>query len=471
MQCYNCGAQLTQKNFCTHCGVDVSRYKKLISFSNYYYNDGLSKANVRDLSGAVDSLRQCLKYNKYHIEARNLLGLVYFEMGESVAALSEWVISKNLRPEKNIADDYIDALQKSPAQLEAINQKSKKFNQALTYCYQGSKDLAVIQLKKLLSDHPNFVQAHLLLALLYIDASDWEKARKELNRCLRIDRANTMALSYMKEVESALSVVEEGKLSKKQKQKKAEDVVKYQSGNETIIQPVNALEPKKNTGWLLGLLAGLSVGVAVSWFLILPARVQNAKSQLNEKLVAISEENDRKNSEIVSLTQQVETLTNENTDLRSQTEALAGADGQMTTVEALLNAAYIYIETPDDTTKLSEAIEQIDRDAMESEDTLEVARNLYSKLLADTGTDLAKSYYDTGYKAYQAKDYETAIENLKKAVTYDADNEEALFALGNSYKEKGNKKLAIETYEKVIELFPGTEKARQSQKYIDQLNE
>lgn len=29
--------------------------------------------------------------------ARNLLGLVYFEMGESVKALSEWVISKSLQ--------------------------------------------------------------------------------------------------------------------------------------------------------------------------------------------------------------------------------------------------------------------------------------------------------------------------------------------------------------------------------------
>ena len=63
-----------------------------------------------------------------------------------------------------------------------------------SYCYQDSKDLARIQLKKVLSDHPNFVQGHLLLALLYMDMKEWEKARKELNRCLRIDRANTCLL-------------------------------------------------------------------------------------------------------------------------------------------------------------------------------------------------------------------------------------------------------------------------------------
>lgn len=469
MQCYNCGAQLTEKDFCTNCGADVANFKKLISFSNYCYNDGLEKANVRDLSGAADSLKQCLKFNKYHIEARNLLGLVYFEMGEPVAALSEWVISKNLRPEKNVADDYIDAIQKSPTQLEAISQKSRKFNQALNYCYQNSKDLAIIQLKKLLSDYPNFVKAHLLLALLYIDAAEWAKARKELIRCLRIDKNNTMALRYMKEVESALNVEEEGKFSKRQS--KSEEVVKYQSGNETIIQPVNVVEQKKSTGWIWTLFAGLAVGVAVSWFLILPARILSEKEALNNNLMTMGEEADRKNAEIDSLTKQVETLTKENTDLRSQTEALASTDGQMSTVEALLNAAYTFITTPDDTEKLSEAIDQIDRETMESEDTSEAARSLYAKLLESTGTDLAKSYYDVGYKAYQAKDYDAAIENLKKAVTYDADNSEALFALGNSYKDKGNKKLAVETYESVIELFPNTEKARQSQKYIDQLQE
>lgn len=469
MQCYSCGAQLTEKDFCTNCGADVGNFKKLISFSNYCYNDGLEKANVRDLSGAIDSLKQCLKFNKYHIEARNLLGLIYFEMGEPVAALSEWVISKNLRPEKNVADDYIDAIQKSPTQLEAISQKSRKFNQALNYCYQNSKDLAIIQLKKLLSDNPNYVQAHLLLALLYIDASDWAKARKELIRCLRIDKNNTMALRYMKEVDSALNIEEEARFTKRQG--KTEEVVKYQSGNETIIQPVNVVEPKASTSWIWTLLIGLVAGVAVAWFLILPARVQSAREGLNNNLVTMGEEVDRKNTEIDSLTKQVEALEKENQDLRSQTEALASTDGQMSAVEALLTAAYTYITTPNDTETLSEAIDQIDRETMENEDTSEAARNLYAKLLEYTGTDLAKSYYDVGYKAYQAKDYDTAIENLKKAVTYDATNSEALFALGNSYKDKGNRKLAIETYESVIELFPNTEKARQSQKYIEQLQD
>ena len=100
-----------------------------------------------------------------------------------VEALGQWVISKNLRPNKNIADDYINLLQTSQARLDGFNQALKKYNQSLVYCYQDSKDLAVIQLKKILSVNPKYLRAHQLLSLLYIDAEEWEKAHKELLKC------------------------------------------------------------------------------------------------------------------------------------------------------------------------------------------------------------------------------------------------------------------------------------------------
>ena len=237
MICYKCGCSLSEHDFCTNCGADVTLYKKIIGASNYFYNDGLAKANIRDLSGAIASLRQCLKLNKNHVEARNLLGLIYFETGEVVAALSEWVISTNLRPKKNIAEDYINMIQDNQARLDTINATIKRYNQALASCQQDGLDIAVIQLKKVLSLNPKFVRAHQLLALLYINAEEWEKAQKELLKCKQIDHNNTLTLLYLKEVEAVLQPVEGIKTNGKRK--KESDVVKYQSGNETIIQPIN----------------------------------------------------------------------------------------------------------------------------------------------------------------------------------------------------------------------------------------
>ena len=145
MFCYNCGCRLSGHDFCTSCGADVALYKKVIHVSNMYYNEGLEKASVRDLSGAVASLRRSLMFDKSNIKARNLLGLVYFEMGEVVTALSQWVISKNMSPGKNIADEYIEKLQYNSARLDTFSQTIKKFNRAVALCSQDSRDLAVIQ--------------------------------------------------------------------------------------------------------------------------------------------------------------------------------------------------------------------------------------------------------------------------------------------------------------------------------------
>ena len=73
MKCYNCGAKLGRENICPECGVNVKIYKKIVMASNEYYNDALAKASVRDLSGAIESLKTSLKFNKLNIDARNLL--------------------------------------------------------------------------------------------------------------------------------------------------------------------------------------------------------------------------------------------------------------------------------------------------------------------------------------------------------------------------------------------------------------
>ena len=79
--------------------------KKIMYQSNYWYNDGLKRAQIRDISGAIISLRRSLQYNRNNIAARNLLGLLYYGRGEVAEALVEWIISKNLQPRDNIANE------------------------------------------------------------------------------------------------------------------------------------------------------------------------------------------------------------------------------------------------------------------------------------------------------------------------------------------------------------------------------
>lgn len=462
MFCYNCGCHLSEHNFCTACGADVSTYKKIMSVSNKFYNEGLEKAGVRDLTGAINSLRQSLKFNKNNIEARNLLGLVYFEMGEVVAALSEWVISKNLRPEKNIADDYIDMLQSNAARLDSINQTIKKYNQALVYCMQDSRDLAVIQLKKVLSLNPKFVRAHQLLALLYMDREEWERAQRELKRCIAIDRNNTLTLRYMQEVELMLMPEENVKQSGKRKK---EDAVRYQSDNEIIIQPLNVKEQKGGgASTLLNIGLGLIIGAAAMYFLVVPAAVSNANNKAKATYTDLGNQLDVKTSRVQELEIEVENLQTEITELNQELEGYVGDDGTLQTIDNLLAAATAYLETMD-VQQTAANLESIAANVT-IEETSEAFQKLYNTLLTTIGPKLSLTYYEEGYTAYRSEDYKLAIENLSRAVYYDATNSEALYQLGNAYRKSGDEENALLTYQKLVELFPNTEMARKAQQFI-----
>ncbi|MDE6619220.1 MAG: tetratricopeptide repeat protein [Lachnospiraceae bacterium] len=460
MYCFNCGCLLSEKDFCTGCGADVVLYKKIMHAANHLYNDALEKAKVRDLTGAISSLRRCLKLDRCHIDARNLLGLVYFERGEVVSALSQWIISKNTRSEKNIANDYINMIQNNPGRLESYNQTIRKYNMALTYCQQDSLDLAVIQLRKVISLNPRFVQARQLLALLYLNSQEWEKAKKELNQILSIDVNNTTTLKYLKEVDAMMPAEEENARKKK-------DAIVYKSGNDTVIQPVGKKD-RSALQTLVNMLVGVLIGAGIAWFLVLPARIQQAQEDVNERYKAVSEQLDAKTVQVNELTIQVDELTQEKDSLSSSLSAAQADKIQIQANTELIEAVLMYMNKTGDEMAVADALERIDGEYMENEAT-ESFKALYEALKDNVGKVVARKCYDLGYAAFRAEEYDTAIENLARAYSYDATNGEALYNLGNSYNKKGDLDKAVEIYEQVIELFPNTEKARRSQNYIKEI--
>ncbi|MBR6149239.1 MAG: tetratricopeptide repeat protein [Lachnospiraceae bacterium] len=464
MLCYNCGASLTEHDFCTNCGAEVGVYKKIMSSANLFYNEGLDRAGVRDLTGAITSLRQCLKMNKNHVDARNLLGLVYFEMGEYVAALSEWVISKNLRPNKNIADDYLNMMQSNPSRLDTINQTIKKYNQALSYCYQGSYDLAIIQLKKVVSLNPKHVQGRQLLALLYLNNEQWEDARKELERCRKIDVNNTTTLRYLKEADAVLDIEED--FNAPPKKKISKETITYRRGNETIIQPVGGKETKLSST-IVNIVVGIAIGIAVACLLILPARISAAGEESDLKIKEIGEQLDEKNSTINALEQDKNSLTAKVDKLENELATYTGEGGAISSMDNLLNAAMAYLSNPDDTTTVASYLDLIDEGFVDT--STETFREVYNMLRTRIGSTVGGTYFEEGMRAYQNEQYDEAIENLSKAYAYDSSNVDALYNLANAYRKTGDNVNAISNYQTLVDNFPDTELATRSQSFLNEL--
>ena len=452
MICYRCNHEAGNAGVCPVCGTDLSIFVKIKRLSNMYYNDGLQKAEVRNLSGAIISLKKSLKFNKYNIEARNLLGLVYYEMGEVVDALSEWVISKSYQQDDNIAGRYLEDLRENRAQLDAINQTIKKYNQALLYCKQDSRDLAIIQLKKVLSLNPKLVRGHQLLALLYLQEDKLEQAKKTLRNAGKIDANNTITLRYLKEVNAKLK--EKGSLRKK----KEEDLISYQSGNETIIMPKRFQD--YSLGSTLGyLLIGLVIGALGIGFLVVPGVENKAKQEVKQQMLEANET-------LSSNAQLIETQTARIAELEAQLATLQGQAGalpaQTAAYEALLSAYVAYIGN--DFITAGASLETVDSAQLSAK-----AVETYNALMTAVTGPYYEALYSAGYSSYTSENFPDAIDKLLKIVSKDPAYRDgyATYYLAQAYRKSGNVEAAKPYYQYIIDNYPGTQRANTSKNYVN----
>ena len=453
MICYRCGVEAGKRDTCPNCGANISVFQKALRISNMYYNLGLQKAGVRDLSGAIASLKNSLKFNKYNIDARNLLGLVYYEIGEVVDALSEWVISVSYQSEDNLASRYLDAIRENRSHLTSCNQTIKKYNQALLYCKQDSRDLAIIQLKKVLSLNPKLVKAHQLLALLYLQEDRLEQAKKALRNAGKIDANNTITLRYLKEVNIRL------REKSKDKKPKNDDLISYQSGNEMIIMPKRFQEFSLGST-LIYVIIGLIVGAAVTGFLIVPGIKEQAKQEATQKLVAA-------NDTISTQSQKITSLEKEITELEAQVAELQNVSQEtpeeILAYEALLNG-YIANAT-EDTYTAGTYLEQV-----KTEYLSEAALNIYTPMWEEIAESYYEQVYNNAYTYYNADNFTEAIPLFLKIVEKDVSYKDgsACYYLAQSYRKNNDLESAKSYYQYIIENYPNTEYARTAENYINE---
>lgn len=420
--------------------------KKFLYQSNQWYNDGLKKANIRDLSGAIASLKKSLQYNRDNVPARNLLGLVYYGRGEVVEALVEWIISKNIRSHGNIATYYIKKVQESPSELEAINQAAKKYNQSLMYCQQGGEDLAAIQLRKVIAAHPNFVRAYQLLALLYMESEQYAKARQMIRKAHKLDTTNEITLRYMHELKQLRS----DKVAKLKEEK--DQTVSYKLGNETIIQPISAtLKDNATMMTILNIVIGIVVGAAVVWFLIVPTVKQNMSAKTNKEIIAYSEQIAGKESEIDILNQEL-------TQYKSESEATenekAIAQGTQASYEALVAAIEHYRQTNYNRATLADELLAIQTESLGA-----TGKTTYDTIANEVFEEQCSSLYEAAQKSFAVANYGTVIEKMEKVVKMKEGyaNGEAILLLMNAYQKNGDTEKATQVYNRILELYPNTE--------------
>lgn len=403
MNCVNCGAFLTDMDldYCPNCGYNVLIQKKVDYLSKSFYNQGLEKASIRDLSGAIACLKQSLIYDKRNIKARNLLGLVYFETGEVVSALSEWVISKNLQPARNLATEYINKLQANRNRLNAINETIRKYNNALMLCREGHEDMAAIKLRRILSQNPKLIKGYHLLALIQMKNHEWNKARRTLKKAARIDKTNTTTLRFLREVDEQTGVTTNLEKSKKglfHSNKASKQDTDIFASEQVVQQPV--YKERSGLSAFFILMAGIAAGVGAFWLLAAPAIRQGIYKEANQQIVQYSE----------SLASQAAELTKAQSDAKEATESADEVSQQLTSeqtksksYQALLQAYAAYQQKNFDDAALE--LQNVQQDVLS--DSQKTIYNTISQAVnsgntgssdrSDDGSDDSGEYDDSEY--------------------------------------------------------------------------
>ena len=426
--------------------------QKLVYQSNYWYNDGLKRAKIRDLSGAVTSLKKSLQFNRENIAARNLLGLVYYGRGEVGEALVEWILSKNLKSHDNIANYYIKKLQENPEKLDEVNQAIARYNQCLQYCEQNGEDLAIIQLKKAVAAHPSFLKAYQLLALLYIHTEQYAKARQVLKTAHRLDTTSDLTLRYMHELKQV------PKKSPKAKKEEKSQTVTYKIGNETIIQPASS-SIKDNTGMLtiLNIVIGLAVGIAVMWFLIMPAVSKSTTEKTNSQVVRFSDKIAAQEAQISALKKELEgyRAASEETESAQQTAA-----STLDSYEVVMNMYEHYLQSDMSDADMVQELLKVNPDALGT-----FGRSAYETMKESIFDRYGSVLYNNAIENYDVANYTDAIANLTLLMQMNEgyDDGEAMYLLARSYDAAGDAENAGIWMDKVTTNYPNIDTSGSSE--------
>ena len=451
MNCFFCGAPIGEEFICPHCGTGQQIYRKVIYASCAAYNDGLHRAGIRDLSGAAEALNMSLKYNKFNTDARNLLGLVYFEVGETVLALREWVISKNLQPEGNAADAYLKELQQTGT-LKKLDQTTRKFNQALSYCMQGSRDLARIQLRRVLLSQPKMVKAHQLLALICMQDGKYEEARKSLSAASKIDYKNPMTMEYMQEVRRTLK-------GKKKRRRSKTEVSEFSDVADSInLQSESVFNILDSTGsGIINVFVGIILGVLACIFLVVPSMRQDVNRNAASALVSANEQAANSRNNVATLEKQVDSLS-------AQLEEYTGKADVRTSYEKLLFTEDALESGDAESAKAS--VTEINRDLLDAG-----GQARYDAVMAKVEEQIVVDNYAAGAAAMKEGDYAKAVKLLASVVEADVsyDGGDALFALAQCCEKAEQFEDALAHYQRFVDLYPGTRRASTSQASIKRI--
>ena len=307
-----------------------------------------------------------------------------------------------------------------------------------------------------MEEKPNFVKAHLLLALLYMEHGDYTKAGKSLFKVLQIDKTNQKAQRYMEYVKSRT-----GKADVEKRKMKNAFSHREMQDDDVILPPTY----KENTGWqsIINIAIGLVLGAVLVVFMVMPARERSLNYEHNQEMRAYADKLNLANQKADSLQKEADQYRQEKEAAEENLSSLMGDSdstlSQYGTMVQILNAwRKGDIQTA---VQLYIGLDQ-------SKITDESMAGVLGELQAEMNASAPAVLESLGAQSTAAGDYDTALHYYEKYMEINDKNPQIIFNMAMIYKTKGDEETADQLFGQVIMNFadsPLAESARAERGY------
>jgi len=451
--CPNCKIEIEKGYICSHCGVDSILFSQTAKISNAFYNKGLSQAKSRNLCEAIISLNKSIEFNKNNHHARNLLGLIYYEIGEIGDALKQWIISASVVKKENFASEYIEIIQNNQGGLYAKNEAIMMYNEALKCLDQEEQDieLAIVHLKKSIDINPRFIQSMNLLALCYMEQNMKGEARELTLKTLKIDSNNQVAHSYYKSITGKSPMQFLSKKSEANNENiSAQRVHEY---NKSV--PVN-INDDKFTGKLnfmqvISFVAGGVCTALLMYYLILPDIVMQKDEEIAALTMNLLVNTQQHEQELLEINQEMTELENRNEELSGLNDIFNMQIVVQEKIDSVQEATHLY--NLGNAEEAAEIMYLVDFSMLPDYISGE-AYILREATFASAGLSL----YNRGLEEFNVAHFEESKALFERSLRFAQSGanyiDDAIYFLGRIAEEQDNVMLAIAHFTRIVEEFP-----------------
>lgn len=325
------------------------------------------------------------------------------------------------------------------------------YNKAIEYLKSGNEDIAMIELKKVVSTNPNFYEAVNLLGLCYAYTKQLDKAEELFTSIVERENNAIKAADYLNfiSISEDDSAKKSGKVKNTRNESNSNKVVKQplkkNSINDKNVMTENIVLEKIGSklmelkfSVILTIFSVICLIASVIFFMVATKTTKDAGEDSEPVAMAQQKSAADKNSskELITLKKQLDTA-----NIKLKQYELSNQVSQVST----LYAQKKYVEAADKFMALK--VDDLTSDLKTKYDSMK------DKVLLSAASQMTSE----GNTLYKNENYAEAIKKLEKVFVLGNNwdfADKALYVLGKCYVEVNDLQKAASTYQKLINDYP-----------------